>query len=125
MINVYFYTNKAAMRFETSSAKDALIFNGKGSHVVNPWRIIIDTDAEIISVKKRNWHMIGTDDQTVAFKRIRSITIDEHFVGADIHIKVVGGSISVYCLSKSDARKIKEILLAYNEQGGGNTLTIV
>jgi hypothetical protein len=110
------------MRFETSSAKDALIFNGKGAHVVNPWRIEVDTDAEIISVKKRNWHMIGTDDQTVAFKRIRSITIDEHFVGADIHIKVV---LSVYCLSKSDARKIKEILLAYNEQGGGNTLTIV
>ena len=81
------------MRFETSSAKDALIFNGKGAHVVNPWRIEVDTDAEIISVKKRNWHMIGTDDQTVAFKRIRSITIDEHFVGADIHIKVVGGGV--------------------------------
>jgi len=80
----------------TSSIKDALIFNGKGLKTVNPWRIVIDTN-----------------------------TPNEHSVGADNYIKVVGGSLSVYCLSKSDARKIKEILLAYNEQGGGNTLTIV
>jgi hypothetical protein len=38
-----------------------------------------------------------------------------------MHIKVVGGKASVFCFSKSDVRKIKEILLEYNQtkKGGG------
>jgi len=38
-----------------------------------------------------------------------------------MHIKVVGGKSSVFCFSKSDVRKIKEILLEYNQtkKGGG------
>ena len=113
------------MRYETSSAKDALIFNGKGKHVVNPWHITIDTDEETITIRKRNWHLIGSDEQTLAFKRVRSISIDEHFIGADIHIKVVGGTASVFCLSKGDARKIKEILLEFNANGTGTTINVV
>jgi hypothetical protein len=113
------------MKYETSSAKDALIFNGKGTHVVNPWNIIIDTDEETITIRKRNWHLIGSDEQTLAFKRVRSISIDEHFIGADIHIKVVGGTASVFCLSKRDARKIKEILLEFNANGTGTTINVV
>jgi hypothetical protein len=30
------------MRFETASASNALIINGKGAPVLNPWRITID-----------------------------------------------------------------------------------
>ena len=33
---------------------------------------------------------------------------------ADIEIKAVGGTITAYCLSKSDCRRIKEILMDYN-----------
>jgi len=40
--------------------------------------------------------------------------IDRHLFGADIHIKVMGGSASVYCISKRDAKTIKNILLEYN-----------
>jgi hypothetical protein len=72
------------MKYETSSAKDVLIFNGKGSHVVNPWHITIDTDEE-----------------------------------------TVGGTASVFCLSKGDARKIKEILLEFNANGTGTTINVV
>jgi hypothetical protein len=108
------------MKFETSSSKNALIINGKGAHVVNPWHIIIDLDQETITVRKRNKFLIGVDEQVIAFKYVRNITIDEHFVGADIHIKVVGGTASVYCLSKSDAEKIKEMLLEHNNSRGGS-----
>jgi len=113
------------MRFETASASNALIMNGKGAHVLNPWRIIIDLDEETITIRKRNKIMIGVDEQVIAFKYVRNITIDEHFVGADIHIKVVGGSASAYCLSKSDAEKIKQMLLDHNQSKRGNTINII
>ena len=109
------------MKFETSSSKNALIINGKGAHVINPWHIIIDLDQETITVRKRNKFLIGVDEQTIAFKYVRNISIDEHFVGADIHIKVVGGKASVFCFSKNDVDEIKDILLEYNQtkKGGG------
>ena len=103
------------MVYKFSSAKDALVMNGKGAHVVNPWHITINLAKETIEVKKRNSFLIGVDENVVNFKRVRSIKIDQHLIGADIQIKVVGGSLSVYCLSKSDAKKIKNILLEFND----------
>jgi len=107
------------MKFETSSSSNALVMNGKGAHVVNPWHIIIDTDEETITVRKRNAILIGVDEQICAFRFIRSITIDQHLFGADIHIKVVGGLASAYCIPKSDAKEIKKILLEYNQTKKG------
>jgi hypothetical protein len=102
------------MKFESTSSGSALIANGKAAHVANPWNIVIDTDEETITVSIRNWYLIGIDTQIIAFRFIRSIRIDEHLIGADIHIKVVGGTASAYCIPKSDARRIKEILMDYN-----------
>ena len=107
------------MIFEATSSPDALVFNGKAAHIVNPWTIIVDTDEETITVKKRNWHLIGKDEQVLAFRFIRNIKIDQHMFGADIHIKIVGGTISAYCLSKSDANTVEEILLDYNQTKKG------
>ena len=107
------------MRFEASSSSSALVANFKAAHVANPWSIIIDTDEETITVSKRNWFLVGKDSQILAFRFIRSINIDQHLIGADIHIKVVGGKASAYCLSKSDAREIKEILFEYNQTKKG------
>ena len=109
------------MILKKSSSASSLIANGKAAHALNPWSLIIDTDEEIITVSKRNRFLIGRDSQILAFKFIRSITIDEHLIGADIHIKVVGGKASVFCFSKSDVEEIKVILLEYNQtkKGGG------
>jgi hypothetical protein len=109
------------MIFKASSSSSSLMANSKGAHIANPWTLIIDTAEETITVSKRNKFLIGKDSQTLAFKFIRSITIDEHLIGADMHIKVVGGKASVFYFSKSDVRKIKEILLEYNQtkKGGG------
>ena len=103
------------MRFDTSSSFNALIMNGKCSHIVNPWRIIVDTDEETITVRKRNPELFGVDEQIIAFRFIRNIFIDQHVFGADIHIKVIGGKISARYILKSDAKKIKKILLEYNQ----------
>lgn len=107
------------MKFESTSSGAALIANGKSAHVANPWNIVIDTEEETISVSVRNWYLIGSDSQTMAFRFIRSIRIDEHLIGADIHIKIVGGTASAYCIPKSDARRIKEILMDYNQMKKG------
>lgn len=107
------------MILRKSSLAASLIANGKAAHTLNPWSLIIDTNEETITVSKRNRFLIGTDSQILAFKFIRSITIDEHLIGADIHIKVVGGKASVFCFSKSDVEEIKEILLEYNETKKG------
>ncbi|MCF8266359.1 MAG: hypothetical protein K9J13_16665 [Saprospiraceae bacterium] len=107
------------MRFEATSAPDALIFNGMPEHVVNPWTIIVDSVEETITVKKRNWHLVGKDEQTLSFRFIRSIKIDQHMFGADIHIKIMGGTISAFGLRKSDTKRVKEILLEYNSSKRG------
>jgi hypothetical protein len=103
------------MKFETQSSSSALMMNGKPAHVVNPWHIAIDTDEETITVKKRNAYLIGVDEHIIAFKFIRSIKIDQHMFGSDIHIKAVGGTVSAFYIPKGDAKKIKQILLRYNE----------
>ncbi len=102
------------MIFEAVSSPESLVFNGKPEHIVNPWVITVDTDSESITVRKRNWHLIGKDEETLSFRFIRKITIDQHLIGADIHIKIMGGTISALCLNKSDAKKIKQILMDYN-----------
>jgi len=103
------------MRFEASSSANALIMNGKLPHLITPWRIIIDTDEETITVRKRNADIIGIDEKIIAFRFIRNITIDQHVFGADIHIKAIGGQISARYIPKSDAKTIKKMLIEYNK----------
>lgn len=110
------------MQFEAKSTPDALIFNGKAAHVANPWVIIIDTDNETITVRKANWYLIGEDQQILSFRFIRSIKVNQHIFGADVHIKVIGGTISAYCLSKYDVETIKNMLMQYNITKKGRSI---
>jgi len=107
------------MIFEAQSSAIALVMNGKPAHILNPWHIIVETDEETITITKRNWYLIGIDEQILAFRYIRNITIDQHLFGADIHIKIMGGKISAYCISKRNAKRIKKILLEYNQTKKG------
>ena len=102
------------MRFEATSTEAALAANGRISDAVTPWHLIVDTDAETVTVRKRNKYLIGVDEEVLAFRFIRNIRIDTHLIGADITIQAVGGSIAAYCLSKSDCKHIKQILMDYN-----------
>ena len=102
------------MRYTFTSSRTALVANGRGGILV-PWTIIIDTDEQTITVRKRNKILIGVDEDTLAFRFIRRVTIDEHLIGADITINAVGGSMKVYCLEKQDCKKIKQILMDYNQ----------
>ena len=68
----------------------------------------------LVTMFIRNLTMIGVDEDVLAFRFIRRIRIDQHLIGADIEIKTVGGTVTAYCLSKGDCRRIKQILMDYN-----------
>jgi hypothetical protein len=106
------------MRFGARSRELSMLFNGRIINAFTPWRIVVDTDAETITVRKRNFILIGVDEEVFSFRFVRRITIDEHLIGADLEIKVVGGTARVYCLSKRDCQRIKKMLMNYNNSKG-------
>ena len=103
------------MRYHYSSSEASLLANGYVTDVLCPWHIIVDTNEQTITIRKRNKYLIGVDEDTLAFRFIRRVTIDQHLIGADITIKAVGGSLTAKCLDKSACKKIKQILMEYNE----------
>ena len=110
------------MNFSTESSTLALFMNGKWAHIINPWKIKVDTAKEVIIVSKRNKFLIGVDEKILTFKYIRSIHKDEHLFGADLHVSVMEGTVSVYFLSKRDARAIQKMLVEYNQKNAGNAM---
>ena len=103
------------MRYSFTSSEAILIANGRAGDVLRPWTIIIDTDDQTITIRKRNSYFIGVDEDMLAFRYIRRVTIDEHLLGADITISAVGGKVTACGLEKSDCKRIKKILVDYNK----------
>ena len=54
------------MRYEATSTEAALAANGKIINAATPWHIIVDTDEETITVRKRNLTMIGVDEEVLS-----------------------------------------------------------
>lgn len=102
------------MTYKFSSSEASLLANGHAADILTPWQIEIDTDEQTITVRKRNKYLIGVDEDTLAFRFIRRVVIDQHFIGADITIQAVGGKLTAYSLDKSACQRIKEILMEYN-----------
>lgn len=102
------------MRYTFTSSRTALVANGCGG-ILTPWQIEIDTDEQTITVSKRNRILIGVDEDTLAFRFIRRVVIDQHLIGADITIQAVGGKLTAKCLDKSDCKRIKDLLMNYNK----------
>jgi hypothetical protein len=112
------------MVLEFVSSLRALLFNGKAIHVINRWHLIIDTDMEAITMRQRNNNLISVSEQVISFKYIRSIQINRHLVGADVHITLSNVTLSAYGLSVDDAQAIKHVLLEYNRKAEINTLML-
>ncbi len=92
-----------------------LILNGEFKHILSPWAIKVDLRQEIITITKRNWYYFGIDTDTIAFKFIRKININEHLFGSDIWIKAIGGSVSAKYLPKKEMIIIRQKLIDYNQ----------
>lgn len=103
------------MKYNFSSSFKAIIFNLKIEYLLTPWNLTIDFDEEILELQQRNWFLIGFKVNSVSLRFIRSININEHFYGADIFIRTMGQNLTINYLEKSDALKIKNMLLEFNK----------
>lgn len=103
------------MKYRFSSSEASLLANGYAADILTPWHIEVDTDEQTITVSKRNRILIGVDEDTLAFRFIRRVVIDQHLIGADITIQAVGGKLTAKCLDKSDCERIKKLLMEYNK----------
>lgn len=104
------------MKISAKSSFWALFFNFKIEHIINPWIIIVDLLDETITIEKRNWYFIGKRSETLAFRYIRKININEHLFGADISIKAIGGQVNGKCFPKSALLRIRSELIKYNQK---------
>ena len=103
------------MRYSFTSSEAVLLANGRSGDLLRPWHVVIDTDEQTITISKRNSYFIGVDEDTLAFRFIRRVTIDEHLFGADITISAIGGKVTACGLEKSDCKRIRKILMDYND----------
>ncbi|MFN4763421.1 SHOCT domain-containing protein [Gillisia sp. Q332] len=77
---------------------------------------IVLIDEEHIEFKRRNWHLISEDTETLHFKNITGITVDSHLFGTTITIKSTGNDpIQIRGFWKKEAQKIKELCATYIE----------
>lgn len=110
------------MVYSATSSYISLFVNMKLEYMFIPWKITVDLEDKTITIEQRNWFLIGKDYTTIAFRFIRSISINEHIVGADITIKVLGNTVTAYYISKGSAKTIKQILIDYNQKNNSSII---
>lgn len=82
---------------------------------------VLVIDDEHIEFKRKNWHLISEDTETLHFKNITGVTVDSHFMGTTITIKSTGNDpINVEGFWKEEAKQIKELcaknIAAFNQK---------
>lgn len=112
------------MRFKAKSTLLALFLNLRWIDILTPWQIVVDTDDETITIRKRNYILIGVDEDVLSFRYIRRLKIDEHIFGADMEIKIARGVVRAYSLAKKDCKQIKKILVDYNKTSKGKGIIL-
>lgn len=87
-----------------------------------PFSLELDSAKKTLTVRKRNWFVIGIDTKSFNFGQIRNVLVDEHLLTASLIIRVYAGKIECHWLSKADANKFKDALMATKgnvEDGSG------
>src|SRR5690606_16663218 len=86
--------------------------------------VLVITD-EHIEFRRKNWHLVSEDTETLHFKNITGVTVDSHLFGSTITIKSTGNDpIHVQGFWKKEANEIKALcakhINAYNHRPGGH-----
>ncbi len=97
-------------QISVKSKRRFMVLNGCFA-IFRPWHLEVDVENRLLTVRRRNWHLISVDEEVLRFTSIRSVKVDRHFLGANLMIKVPSGKIEVLYLSKKDARRIANLLL--------------
>ncbi|CAN5357717.1 hypothetical protein BH23BAC2_BH23BAC2_16280 [soil metagenome] len=71
---------------------------------------VLIIDDEHIEFKRKNWHLISEDTETLHFRNITGVTVDSHLFGTTIIIKSTGNDpIMVRGFWKKEAKEIKDL----------------
>jgi len=92
--------------YPTVTIKSAIT---RGGGILTPDVITIDNDS--VSLKKRNKYLINCDTVSLPLSTIASVVVDTSIWGTDIIITSFGGgTIHGHKFTKSDAKRIKQII---------------
>lgn len=97
-------------------------------HPFTPNVLVIDE--EHIEFRRKNWHMVSEDTESLHFKNITGVTVDSHLLGSTITIKSTGNDpIEVHGFWKKEANEIKALcakyINAYNQRStAGSSSTV-
>lgn len=88
---------------------------------------VLIIDDEHIEFKRKNWHLISEDSETLHFRNITGVTVDSHMMGTTIIIKSTGNDpINVEGFWKKEAKQIKDLcaknIAAYNQRHSGEAM---
>ncbi len=88
---------------------------------------VLIIDDEYIEFRRKNWHLISEDSETLHFKNITGVTLDSHMLGTTITIKSTGNDpILVEGFWKKEAREIKDLcaknIAAYNQKNSTDAM---
>ena len=88
---------------------------------------VLIIDEEHIEFKRRNWHLVSEDTETLHFKNITGVTVDSHLFGTTITIKSTGTDpILVRGFWKKEAKEIRELCAKYialqNQKNSGEAM---
>lgn len=94
-------------------------------HPFTPNVLVIDD--EHIEFRRKNWHLISEDTETLHFKNITGVTVDSHMFGTTITIKSTGNDpILVQGFWKKEANEIKKLcaqnIAAYSQKNSGEAI---
>ena len=88
-----------------------LLLRGQIWDAIIPWSIEVDTDNSFITVRKRNWYLIGTDENKFRITSVRHIDIDQRLFGADMFIRLYGNSLTIPCLQRKAANELRDMIM--------------
>ena len=80
------------------------------------WRTTIEVTDHAVVRRKRSWFTVN--EMSIHLSRVASVRIDTGMLWADILIESTGGSdpLSSHGHSKKDARRIKELIEAFQSR---------
>lgn len=83
-----------------------------------PFSLELDSEKKTLTVSKRNWFVVGVDTKSFNFGQIRNVLVDEHLLTASLTIRVYAGKIECHWLSKADANRFKDAVMATRGNAG-------
>ncbi len=84
---------------------------------ITPYHLSLNVEEKYITVKKRNWFLVGVDTKIFNFGQVRNILIDENLILADLKIKVYAGIIECYWFRKKDVLNFNKSLRLVRQKG--------